>query len=473
MFNKDFYPTPKEVVERMLLGTDVSGKVVLEPSAGKGNIISVLKEYGAKEVIACEINNDLAKIAVSKADRFLKDDFLKVTSEEVSHIDFIVMNPPFSRDEDHILHAYEIAPEGCTIISLCNDSILSRSYLSKQEKINKIIELNGRKECFSNCFKDAERRTNVDVACIWIYKPKTGEDEFADFFSLDEEHEQTEAGIQRYNYVRDMVSRYIDAVSRFDNVMNAAKEINDITSPISNYGIKFGAYVPGERTGSTSDITRDTFKKDLQKRCWSKMFNDMKMDKYITRGVKENINKFVEQQVHVPFTMKNVYRMIEIIVGTHDSRMDQVLIEAFDRICSYSWKENCTGGEHWKTNSDYMVNRRFIIPWICDYDTRWPQAHVHLGYGSNRDSIDDIVKALCFMTGTNYDDTTSLYSFVNNMKMNWGSWYNWGFFRIRGYKKGTMHFEFEDEDLWMKFNQRIAKIRGWSLPENVKKKKAA
>ena len=38
-------------------------------------------------------------------------DFLTVKSEQISHIDFIVMNPPFSNADKHILHAYEIAPE--------------------------------------------------------------------------------------------------------------------------------------------------------------------------------------------------------------------------------------------------------------------------------------------------------------------------------------------------------------------------
>ena len=53
MFNTNFFPTPKEVIERMLLGVDVYNKVILEPSAGKGDIVDFLQENGAKEVIAC------------------------------------------------------------------------------------------------------------------------------------------------------------------------------------------------------------------------------------------------------------------------------------------------------------------------------------------------------------------------------------------------------------------------------------
>ena len=51
--------------------------------------------------------------------------------------------------------------------------------------------------------------------------------------------------------------------------------------------------------------------------------------------------------------------------------------------------------------------------------------------------------------------------FDNNPE--WGQWYQWNeFFKIRGYKKGTMHFEFVDEDVWANFNIAVAKYRGWS-----------
>ena len=34
--NADFYPTPNEVIEKMMMNVDIIGKTVLEPSAGKG-----------------------------------------------------------------------------------------------------------------------------------------------------------------------------------------------------------------------------------------------------------------------------------------------------------------------------------------------------------------------------------------------------------------------------------------------------
>ena len=190
------------------------------------------------------------------------------------------------------------------------------------------------------------------------------------------------------------------------------------------------------------------------------------MEKYVTTKVLEDMNRMVERQTHIPFTMHNVFRVLEAIVFTHRDRMNQVLVEAFDHICSFS-AENSTAGEKWKTNSDYMVNRRFIVPRICDYDARWPSAYVKIAYygGGYARDIDDVVKAMCYLTGCNYDDFSSLNDFVSRLTMNWGQWYEWGFFRIRGYKKGTMHFEFVREEDWVKFNIEVARIKGWQLPK--------
>jgi len=468
MFGKDYYPTPKEVIEQMLFGIDIANNVFLEPSAGNGNIIDCLNEHHAKEVLSCEINPDLAKIAASKS-RLIANDFLTVQAAEISHIHAIVMNPPFSADEDHILHAWNIAPCGCTIVSLCNENTINRHWdiSKKRQELRELIELYGRSENFGDCFSTAERKTDVRVSCVWLYKSKQGEDEFTDFFSLtDDEVENMKAGIAKYDYVRDIVGRYVQAIQLFDKIEPLAKQINELTKPISDYGqIKFGAYETNKHNGS-NEISRDTYKKELQKKCWQRIFDDMKMNKYVTQGVQATINKFVETQIHVPFTMKNIYKMLEIIVGTHGNRMNQVLVEVFENICSFAWRENCTGGEKWKTNSDYVINKRFIVPYICEFrDYVSDKEKVTLSFGSRTSQIEDVVKALCYLTGLNCDTMRSLGQFVSQTNMKWGQWYYWGFFRIRGYKKGTMHFEFQNEKDLEMFNRRVAEIKGWALPQ--------
>ena len=50
LFSKELYPTPPEVIERMMMGEDFVGKTILEPSAGTGNIVSWLQDNGAARV---------------------------------------------------------------------------------------------------------------------------------------------------------------------------------------------------------------------------------------------------------------------------------------------------------------------------------------------------------------------------------------------------------------------------------------
>lgn len=488
-FGIDFYPTPTDVVERMLMGVDIAGKYVLEPSAGSGNIVDVLNQRAVKQVYACEIDPKLRKVLSGKCN-ILTDDFLTLTSEDVSHIDMIIMNPPFSRCEDHILHAYDIAPDGCHIISLCNNDMLRYLHTEKRKKIRELVTNYGSEESFGECFARAERNTDCTIGCINIYKPRTGDDEFADFFfDESDDYERSDVqGIMPYNAIRDIVNRYVGAVRRFDGVMEASKEINNLTKTFERTPIKFGAFWVGEKR--STEIDRNIFRKELQKAAWRQVFSQLDMDRYVTKSVREQINRFVERQVNIPFTMNNIFRTLEMIVATHGNRMEQTLVDAFDTICSFS-ADNSTAGEKWKTNSNYMINRRFIVPYMTEGE-RWGYSNNYVelrSWGNNAEQINDVIRALCYITGTPFERTVRLEQFVRDNSLEWGKWHDMkrvvaikneygqvvgsevltGFFRIRGYKKGTMHFEFIDEEVWAKFNQTVANIRGWHLPQNVRK----
>lgn len=473
ILEKDFYPTPENVIEQMLQGHDVTGKIILEPSAGSGNIVGYLQKCFAKEVIACEINEKLRRIVESKC-RVIGDDFLKVTSEEVSHIDMIVMNPPFSDARRHILHAFEIAPGGCEIISLCNDSDLKQSYYNTedQRKVIELVENFGYSEWLGNCFTNAERKTDVWVSCIHLYKPKTGEKEFEDymFSTIDNIDSGSTEGLIEYNLVRDVVNRYCEAVKRYDSVMEAANGINELTSLFRGeygYGIMFGAYDTNHN--NRAKITRQQFKNELQKQAWKYIIDKMDMGRFATSKVYEQINKFVERQSHVPFTMKNVYQMIYMIIATQGNRMETALVEAFEHICSFS-AENSTAGEKWKTNANYMVNKKFIVPCVFTYDHYGrKEPYLYVGFGAyGKDKLSDVCKALEYISGKK--ELMSMFDCINQNNLEWGKWHHYGgFFRFKGFKKGTMHVEFIDEDLWMLFNRRVAEIKGWQLPKKTEK----
>ena len=464
LFSSELYPTPPEVIQRMMMGEDYVGKTILEPSAGTGNIVSWLQENGAGKVVACEIDSRLRSIVSEKCD-IIGTDFLQVTSEEVSHIDMIVMNPPFSNAHEHILHAWDIAPAGCTIIALCNHDTYDY-YRSDRKKaqMKQTINENGCYEKLGRVFTHSERTTDVCVGMAKLYKPGTGENEFEGFFTEEIDPESFTPGVEGlmpYNAVRDIVNRYVMAVSMFDKAMSAADEINALTKDNDCFKIHFGAY------GDCGKVTRDKYKNELQKASWRWIFQKLDMERFVTKSVREKINQLVESQQAVPFTMKNVYRLLDMLVQTHGQRMQTTLCEAFDSICSFS-AENSTAGETWKTNSNYMVNRKFIVPCVTEYE-RYGYVcspnYVSIRYDGYENQIADLHLALCNLTGTptpeNY--AQKFRSAVNDLKLPWGEWGEWGFFRIKGFKKGTMHFEFKDEAVWAKFNQAVASSRGWTI----------
>lgn len=465
LFSKELYPTPPEVIERMMMGEDFVGKTILEPSAGTGNIVSWLQDNGAARVVACEIDSRLRQVLGGKCE-IIGTDFLQVTSQEVSHVDMIVMNPPFSNADEHILHAWDIAPAGCTIVAICNSNTLDNySRGEKRRILHDTIKMNGSDECLGNVFNHSERTTDVYVSLVKLYKPGTGEDEFAGFFTdeIDPDELNTDVeGLMPYNAVRDIVNRYVMAVSMFDDAMAAATRINAITKDNSCFSISFGAF------NKNGQVTRDQYKNELQKASWRWIFNKLDMQRFVTKSVREKINKLVESQQAVPFTMKNIYRLLDMIVQTHGQRMQSTLEEAFDAICSFS-AENSTAGETWKTNSNYMVNRKFILPCVTDYMSYGyvtsPNYVRIRSCARGADQMDDINLALCHLTGTpppnEYKDMFS--SKIRDMNLPWGEWGEWGFFRIKGFKKGTMHFEFKDEEVWARFNQAVASARGWRV----------
>jgi hypothetical protein len=479
IFNRDFYPTPIEVIEQMQL--DIEGDIILEPSAGSGNIIEYAMSNMAKEVIFCEIVPDLAEICKSKG-RFLKHDFLKVNSEDISHINQIVMNPPFTADEKHIIHAWNIAPSGCIITSLCNTETIENFRYGGRFELKMLIENHGYVFHLGECFSTSERKTNVNVSCVKLYKPVNNDNINFEGFYLDAEFdESTGEGIITFNEVKAIVNSYIGAVKCWDEFEIVNSKMCRLTSTFgANRGFKYDVSYGDTVT------SKEHFTKVIQRNAWDYIFKLMNIGKFVTKGVNEDINKFINKQHNIPFTVKNIYKMLEIIVGTREQTMNRAIVEAVDNFTRHT-NENRYGIEGWKTNSGYMLNKKFITGWISEYSF----SGIGLGireYNGNFEKISDLTKALCFITGIDYDNIPKIglssvpkddegkhikdskrngnyLMYENSFKPN--TWYDWGFFEFKVFKKGSGHFKFKDVKVWEQLNRQYAKIKGQVLPEKI------
>lgn len=472
MINKDFYPTPKDVIYKMIDGECLEGKYVLEPSAGKGDILNILNELGAITSY-CEIEQSLQRI-IGANSKFIGSDFLKLRREDVSHFDFIIMNPPFSKDDEHILHAWNIAPDGCTVLSLCNYETLNNPYTKKRTEILSIISQYGTFENLGSCFDYAERITGIDIGFIKLTKPSVDKEDWSEYFDKGEYEDSNEEGLMKYDAIVDCVGRYVSACKLFNEVSENAIKMNNIAGMFGVSGIAFSLKVE-EKESNVED-----FKTNLKKLAWTWIFNKMNLDKYMTSKLREDLNKFIETQKEVPFTVKNIYRMFDVIVQTHGQRIERAIIEVFDNFTMHH-KDNRYAVEGWKTNSHYMLNKKIIIPYIGSQDRCY--SYPNVAYDSRYYNwLIDFQKCLCVQEGVDFSTIPCLhhgffsndYKYIDGERVetrkakDWGVWYDWGFFEIRIYKKGTLHMKFKNIDVWARFNQSVAKIKGFELPQNFK-----
>lgn len=113
----ELFETPTELARELVERAGVKkGDTVLEPSAGKGKIVEVLFEVGAK-VTAVELNPTWAELLKVMGCEVVQGDFLKTTLDA---FDRVVMNPPFSKGQDmqHVQHAWKFLKEGGTLVAV-------------------------------------------------------------------------------------------------------------------------------------------------------------------------------------------------------------------------------------------------------------------------------------------------------------------------------------------------------------------
>ena len=122
-----FFPTPMSVGIVMAEMADLfSGAEVLEPSAGKGNLIeAILEGEPGCHVYAIEIDTHRRN--------YLKQQGYVVVDTDFFHhqvrYDRIIQNPPFERNQDimHVRHAWEILPVGGILVSVVSEGPFFRN----------------------------------------------------------------------------------------------------------------------------------------------------------------------------------------------------------------------------------------------------------------------------------------------------------------------------------------------------------
>lgn len=165
----EFFETPPAVanliIERAGIGP---GMKVLEPSAGHGGIADIARAMCSDCLIhVVEIEPSNREILKEKGYKLVGKDFLKYRKKKPLY-DRIVMNPPFSRqqDIDHVLHAWKFLSDGGRLVAVMSAGTEYRDN-KKAAAFRDLIQSNGMiEELPPESFKESGTSVNTVLAVL-------------------------------------------------------------------------------------------------------------------------------------------------------------------------------------------------------------------------------------------------------------------------------------------------------------------
>lgn len=471
MFDKNFYPTPREIALKMCHGVDFNeiGNI-LEPSAGKGDILEYLdKVQGVRSdrLYCMEINRDLQFILKEKGYKLIGEDFLRTTPEH--YFDFIIMNPPFDNGVLHLLHAFEIS-HGAEIRCLLNEETLKNPCTKERRLLCSIIEQNGGEiEYLGPCFKDSEHKTGAGVALVRLRDANT-----QDPFEFDMKRTGCEKPVDiNLDDIGNNLPAKADMFASMEDLYNKVKELHAshtrLVGEIFHYAkLLLGEYDDVHKMIAGSITTKGkeshtAFCDEFRKACWNNVLHRTKIGNMITESVRRKFHEFEQHQGYLPFNKENIENLFYELALNAGNIMNSCIIEAFELMTKYH-KENRVYFEGWKTNDCWKVNKTVILPYAIDSDAlKWNNSRPRFRYEFKRNTIADIEKALAFISGRKFECCSGI-SKINEENLSFGRWHDSEFFEFSMFKKGTIHLRFKDMNLHERFNLIACRGKNWLPP---------
>lgn len=500
MFNiPGFYPTPPNIINKMLSGIDFRTiKSILEPSAGSGNIveeiISKLKyAYGSYynkdkkfDIDTIELNENLQHILKGKGFRVVHDDFLSYNT--FKRYDAIIMNPPFEGEEGckHLLKAIEMQQQGGIIVCILNSETLKNPYTNtRKDLLNKLDQYNAEIEYIENAFSNAERKTNVEIAIIKINIPKTiKESVILNNLKKEEQHQKAknpyntntlihsdfiEGIIQQYNFE---IKAGLNLISEYENL----KPLTLRTFKTDKYSsggsiLKLSVY----NDKNSDDTLTNGYIKQVRAKYWEALFTSETFTQLLTTNLQSEYMNKINELVDYDFSYYNIKQIQEDISKQMIQGVEETILSLFEEL-SYKhsyWDETSKNIHYyngWKTNSAFKINKKVIIPLNGFRDMQYSWGRYEPTYYTVVRKLIDIEKIFNYLDGGLTEEINLNEQLKQAEDQGQTKNINCKYFTITFYKKGTCHIVFNNEDLLAKFN-RFGSMKKGFLPPSYGKAK--
>lgn len=535
----EFYPTPEDLVEKMIQLADLDYcHTILEPSAGKGDILRVIARKAStrfgrhgKQVLdvdCIEIDPYLRQILkfnfseerehdLLHRDKVLQDAreynrsvhqyFWKSPEDQAEHqaitaeletffkegihivhddfltysayksYDLIIMNPPFSNGDKHLLKALKMQEKGGRIVCLLNAETLRNPCTeTRRDLLKRLQEVNAQVEFIENAFVSAERKTGVEVALVSVVIEKVQEE--SDIFSRFQKAAEVEDIFETATELE--VTDYIKAAVNLFNVevKSGLELIRQYRALVPYMAKSFGNKDSSpilRLTDSTErgyeSVSVNSYLRAVRLKYWRALLDNPKFTKQLTSKLREEYQERVSALQDYDFTEFNINTLSCEMGARVKQGIEDEIIKMFDRLTEeHCYYPECQKNRHlfdgWKTNLAHKIAKKVIIPCYGIFDSWDGRPRTYRA----REVLEDIERILNFLDG----GMTRDISFWDTIERSFGAGITKNielkYFKATFYKKGTVHLVFTCPELIERFNIYAAQQKKWLPPDYGKKR---
>ena len=530
----EFYPTPEKLAAKMLSDIDWEQiKTVLEPSAGKGNLVEFAlrkshgeyRRYNDKFDVDCiEIDPHLRQILkynfseerhnetyerihvldrntcsnLSKAQRkelealrneikiftsanvrIIHDDFLSYSG--IKKYDLILMNPPFSNGDKHLIKAIELQKHGGEIVCLLNAETIKNPYTNSRQLLMNLLNKYGAKiQYIKNGFTGAagaERTADVEVAVIKISIPREQERE-SEFWermkkAASFENKQYEAAeLTVTGFLENLITMYnveVGASIKLIDEYNALKPYIRRTLKEKEYSTDAILTLSvGTNSNYLQTCDINEYLRQVRAKYWEALFSNEQFTGKLTSNLRAKYRNMVDNMSDYDFTMFNIQAVLTDMNSEMVKGVKETILDLFEKLSAeHSHWPECKNNIHlyngWKTNKAHKVNHKVIIPTYGMFSS----------YSWNKEAFEvceaykvlsDIEKVFNYLDG-GLTDEVDLHDVLSAASSS-GKKQNieCKYFSVSLFKKGTTHIKFNNQALVDKLNIYAARNKAWLPP---------
>lgn len=483
----DFYPTPSKLCGMLFSKINFDNvQYILEPSAGKGDILDNLHRFKNSskyrheniDIDVIEIDPNLQYILKGKEYRVVYDDFLTYNTKK--KYDLIIMNPPFSNGCQHLLKAIEMQKSGGQIACVLNAETLRNPYTNERRLLlQKLHEHNAIIHYINDSFKNAERKTDVCVALIWLDIPKNyGE---SDIYSklkraveIEEKHNGDITDLTLGGMVDNIVSRY-DFEARI--ITELIREYHALLPYIQSQseGSKYDAPIIEMKIGGSGNKGLNDALRMLRYKYWSELLNKKELISRFTATLRDKYGNMVNDMKDYDFNYFNVYQVVERMQADVIGGVREEIYKIFDKLSSeYSYYPESAKNIHyfngWKTNKAHKVGMKAIFPAygvFSDYKWSRDEFRVYEAYNA----IADIEKVFNYIDCDSTSEVNLTNALENAAACGISKNIQCKYFTVTFYKKGTVHIKINSsaERIIDRLNIYVCRGRNWLPPSYGRK----